>query len=157
MNKKLIIFLIGIFSSITILAQQTIIKGSVKDATTNEPIADVTITIEETQQKTTTDALGEFSFSGNVPLGEQVLNIYKIGFITKRYTIVVNQGKTVNITDMTLDLDQSTTSDLFTITLSDDELNDDTGGADTFQGCYLLHRMFFSVQQHLNLALPFIM
>ena len=134
MNKKLIIFLIGIFSSITILAQQTIIKGSVKDATTNEPIADVTITIEETQQKTTTDALGEFSFSGNVPLGEQVLNIYKIGFITKRYTIVVNQGKTVNITDMTLDLDQSTTSDLFTITLSDDELNDDTGGADNISG-----------------------
>jgi len=134
MNKNLTIFLFGVFSSLTMLAQQTLIKGSVKDAVSTEPIPDVLVTIEGTQQKTTTDALGEFIFSDNVPLGEQVLSIYKIGFITKRYPIVVNQGKTVNIEDMTLDVDQSNASDLFTITLSDDELNDDTGGADNISG-----------------------
>ncbi|HEX9828401.1 MAG TPA: carboxypeptidase regulatory-like domain-containing protein, partial [Flavobacteriaceae bacterium] len=105
MKKNYFIFLFGIFSSITLLAQQTLIKGSVKDAVTLEPIADVLITIEETQQTTKTDALGEFTFSANVPLGEQVLSIYKIGYVAKRYPIVVNQGKTVNIQDMTLDID----------------------------------------------------
>jgi hypothetical protein len=134
MKKKYFIFLFGIFSSITLLAQQTLIKGSVKDAVTLEPIADVLITIEETQQTTKTDALGGFTFSANVPLGEQVLSIYKIGYVAKRYPIVVNQGKTVNIQDMTLDIDVFTASDLFTITLSDDELNDDTGGADNISG-----------------------
>ncbi|WP_262733580.1 MULTISPECIES: TonB-dependent receptor [Gaetbulibacter] len=134
MKKSLLIFLFGIFSSLTMYAQSTIVKGSVKDAVTSEPIPGVTITIEETQQTTTTDALGEFTFSSNVPLGEQVLRISKNGYTTKRYPIVVNEGRTVNITDMTLDIDVSDSVDLFTITLSDDELNDDTSAADNISG-----------------------
>jgi len=134
MNKSYFIFLIAILSTFIISAQQTLIKGSVKDAVTLEPINGVLIIIEETQQSTTTDDLGEFIFSSNVPLGEQVLNLFKIGYLPKRYPIVVNQGKTVNITDMTLEIDASATSDLFTITLSDDELNDDSGGADNIAG-----------------------
>jgi len=122
MKKSLIILLLGVFSSFTMAAQSTIIKGSVKDAASSDPIPDVTITIEETQQTTLTNGLGEFIFSSNVPLGEQVLKIAKLGYVTKRYPIVVNEGQTVNITDMTLDLDASGSQDLFTITLSDDEL-----------------------------------
>jgi len=134
MKKSFIIFLFGIFSSFTMFAQQTLIKGSVKDAVSNEPIPGVTVTIEETQQTTTTDAKGEFMFAANVPLGEQMLNISKLGYITSRYPIVVNEGQTVNITDMSLDIDVSENADLFTITLSDDELNDDTSGSDNISG-----------------------
>ncbi len=134
MKKSLIILIFGIFSSFTMVAQSTIIKGSVKDAVSSEPIPDVTITIEETQQTTSTDGLGGFIFSSNVPLGEQVLKISKQGYVTKRYPIVVNEGQTVNITDMTLDVDITDAQDLFTITLSDDELNDDTSGADNISG-----------------------
>jgi len=133
MKKSLFIFLLGIFSVFTAFTQTTI-KGSVKDAVTGEPIPDVTITIEETSQITKTDALGEFSFTRNVPLGEQVLNISKAGYITERYPIVVNEGSTVNITDMILRIDVSDSADLFTITLSDDELDDDTSGADNISG-----------------------
>lgn len=134
MKKSLIILLFGLFSSFAMIAQTTIIKGSVKDATSSEPIPDVTITIEETQQSTLTDGLGEFIFSSNVPLGEQVLRISKPGYVTKRYPIIVNEGQTVNITDMTLEVDLASSEDLFTITLSDDELNDDTSGADNISG-----------------------
>ncbi len=134
MKKSLIILLFGLFSSFTLMAQNTMIKGSVKDATSLEPIPDVTITIEETQQSTLTDGLGEFTFSSNVPLGEQVLRISKPGYVTKRYPIIVNEGQTVNITDMTLEVDLASSEDLFTITLSDDELNDDTSGADNISG-----------------------
>ncbi|WP_456438668.1 carboxypeptidase regulatory-like domain-containing protein [Psychroserpens sp.] len=134
MKKSIFIFLLGIFSFSTAFAQQTLVTGSVKDAVTNEPMSDVTITIEETLQTATTNELGEFTFSSNVPLGEQVLKISKIGFVTKRYPIVVNEGETVNITDMTLDIDVSDSVDLFTISLSDDELDDDTSGADNISG-----------------------
>ncbi len=134
MKKKLLIFLFGIFSMVTALAQQTIIKGSVKDAVTFEPLPDVTITIEETDQSTQTTPKGEFMFSVNVPLGEQVLKVSKLGYATKRYPIVVNSLQTVNITDMTLEFDASSSQDLFTITLSDDELNDDTSGSDNISG-----------------------
>ena len=134
MKKSLIILLFGVFSSFAMVAQNTIIKGSVIDATSSEPIPDVTITIEETKQTTLTNGFGEFIFSENVPLGEQVLKISKPGYVTKRYPIIVNEGQTVNITDMILDADTSSAQDLFTITLSDDELNDDTSGADNISG-----------------------
>lgn len=133
MKKKLLIFLIGFFSFSSVFAQ-TIIKGSVKDAVSFEPISNVTITIEETQQTIQTDVLGEFMFSSNVPLGEQVLRIFKSGYITKRYPITVNENKVVNINDMTLERDFSSSQDLFTITLSDDELNNDTSGSDNISG-----------------------
>ena len=134
MKKRLLISLFGMFSIFTVFAQQTIIKGSVKDAVSFEPIPDVSITIEETKQTTQTDPKGAFVFAANVPLGEQVLKIYKVGYIAKSYPIVVNESRTVNITDMTLELDTSSSQDLFTITLSDDELNDDTTASDNISG-----------------------
>jgi hypothetical protein len=134
MKKRLLISLFGIFSFFTAFAQQTIIKGSVKDAASFEAIPSVTITIEGTNQTIETDGNGEFVFSTNVPLGEQVLKISKLGYLTKRYPIVVNESRTVNITDMTLEFDASSSQDLFTITLSDDELNNDTSGSDNISG-----------------------
>ncbi|MEP5935286.1 MAG: carboxypeptidase regulatory-like domain-containing protein, partial [Winogradskyella arenosi] len=134
MKKSLIILLFGVLTSFSMMAQSTIVKGSVKDAASSEPIPDVTVTIEETQQSTLTNGFGEFNFSTNVPLGEHVLKISKAGYTTKRYPIIINEGQTVNITDMTLDIDVTDVQDMFTITLSDDELNDDTSGADNISG-----------------------
>ena len=133
MNKITLIFLFGIFS-ISLQAQDPLIKGSVIDALSFEPIEGVTITIEGSDLYQLTDTLGAFIFTENIPLGEQILRISKTGFITKRYPITVNEGKTVNITDMILERDASQTADLFTITLSDDELNDDVSGADNISG-----------------------
>lgn len=134
MKKSFFIFLFGICSISTAFAQETVVKGSVKDAVTNEPIPEVTITVEETGQTEKTDGLGQFQFSTPVPVGEQMLKISKPGFLPKRYPIVVNEGKTLDIQDMTLEVDRGSQEDLFTITLSDDELNDDTSGSDNISG-----------------------
>jgi hypothetical protein len=134
MKKSFFIFLFGMFSVCTIFAQETVVKGSVKDAATNEPLPDVSVTVEETGQTESTDALGQFKFSQPVPFGEQMLKISKPGFLPKRYPIIVNEGKTVDIQDMTLEVDLGSHADLFTITLSDDELNDDTSGSDNISG-----------------------
>ncbi|MFD0834537.1 carboxypeptidase regulatory-like domain-containing protein [Mariniflexile aquimaris] len=133
-NKKLLFFCFGLFSVLSSSGQQTIIKGSVKDGVTFEPIPEVVITIEETKQFTRTNSKGEFVFSETVPLGEQILRISKEGFITKRYPIIVNEFKIVDISDMTLEVDLSESHDLFTIMLSDDELDDDIGGIDNISG-----------------------
>lgn len=135
MRENFTIFLFGIFSVFSAAAQQTVVKGSVIDGITYEPIPNVTITIEESLQSTETDAEGKFSFTSNVPLGEQVLKIEKSGYVTKRFPIIVNEERTIDISDMTLDLNVADSVDLYTITLSDDELNDDTtGGADNISG-----------------------
>ncbi|MDB2462953.1 TonB-dependent receptor, partial [Algibacter sp.] len=115
-------------------AQNPLIKGSVLDVLSYEPIEGVIVEIEKTNLSQLTDVLGTFTFKENIPLGEQILRISKTGFITKRYPITVNEGQTVNITDMVLESDVSQTADLFTITLSDDELNDDVSGADNISG-----------------------
>ena len=134
MKKIFLIFLFGIFSGFVAVAQQTVIKGSVLDGTTNQPIPDVTITIEETQLTTQTDALGMFSFTSNVPLGNQVLIVEKQGYGAKRYPIIVNEGQILDISDMTLDYDNSDNKDLFVISISDDELNNDDGFTDNVSG-----------------------
>ena len=133
MKKRLIIFLIGIFSSATLFAQQTMVKGSVKESISLEPIPDVFVSIENTILETQTNSLGEFEFSTDLPLGEQILRISKAGYVLKRYPIVINEGQTVNIADMTLEIDPAE-ANLFTINLTDDELNTDTSGLDNISG-----------------------
>ena len=105
MKKSFFLFLFGAAFSLMSFAQQTIVKGSVLDGTTGEPIPDVTVIIEGTELSAFTDAKGEFSFSTDVPLGDQVLKIEKVGYSTKRYPIVVNEGQTVDISGMSLDFD----------------------------------------------------
>ena len=129
---------------LTSFAQNTIVKGSVLDGTTGEPIPDVTITIEETGQVVKTDVNGEFQFPGIVPLGEQVLKIEKQDYETKRYPIVVNEGKTVDISGMTLDYNSSDKKDLFIISISDDNLNsEDDGLTDNISGLLQASRDVF--------------
>lgn len=133
--KKSSIFLFGIFYVFSAAAQETIVKGSVIDGTTHAPIPHVIITIEETLQTAHTDPEGEFRFTFNIPLGEQILKVEKEGYITKRFPIIVNEGHTLDIRDMMLDINIADSVDLYTITLSDDELNDDsTGGSDNISG-----------------------
>ena len=135
MKKSLLIFLFGIFSVLTSFAQETIVKGSVLDGTTGEPIPDVLIIIEGTDISTVTDPNGEFQFETLIPLGEQVLLIEKIDYVSKRYPIVVNEGQTVDISGMTLDYDSSDKKDLFIISISDDNLNsEDDGLTDNISG-----------------------
>ena len=133
MKQNCIIFLIGFLSYFTAFAQQTVVKGSVNDLTSNQPLAGVVITFEGALLSTDTDASGGFVFSSNIPLGEQVLSLSKDGYMVARYPIVVNDGKTLDVQDMIMSIDTSL-DDFFTITLSDDELNDDTSGADNISG-----------------------
>ncbi|HRV54483.1 MAG: carboxypeptidase regulatory-like domain-containing protein [Flavobacteriaceae bacterium] len=134
MKKSLLIFLMGVFSVFTASAQQTIVKGSVKDASSQEPLPGVLVTIEGTNIFVETDANGAFVFTQALPLGEQVLSLTKDGYIPNRYPIVVNEGQIVDITDMILEVNINDAVDLSVITLSDEELDDDVGGADNISG-----------------------
>ncbi|WP_100611133.1 TonB-dependent receptor [Confluentibacter lentus] len=137
MKKLGLVFLFCTLVPISALSQQTLIKGSVKDAASFEPISEVTVTIEATSQNTKTNTSGEFEFSLNVPLGEHILLISKMGYITTKYPITVDEFQIVNITDMILELDTTTTQDLFTISLTEDELDNDESGFGSVSG--LLH------------------
>ena len=133
MKKRILSFLFVCFNVLFVFAQQTVVKGVVKDMLTNQPIDGVSVSFENSELIIYTDDMGFFQFSAAVPLGEQMLSLSKEGFLIARYPIIVIEGQTLNIQDMMLSLDNSD-DDLFTITLSDDELNDDTSGADNISG-----------------------
>ena len=133
MKRNCIIFLIGFLTFFCSFAQQTVVKGSVNDLSSNQPLVGVVVSFEGALLSTETDVLGEFVFSSNIPFGEQVLRLTKEGYLLARYPIVVNERKTLDIQYMGMSIDTSL-DDLFTITLSDDELNDDTSGADNISG-----------------------
>lgn len=135
--QKLFFLFLGVFSCSPLCSQNTIVKGSVKEASTMVPIPDVFVTIENTNLKALTDGYGKFMFTERIPLGEHILHLSKTGYLDKRYPIIINQGQTVNIEDMLMTIDVSEAPEVFTISLADDELNNDTNGADNISG--LLH------------------
>lgn len=121
------------FSTISGFAQQTTVQGVVKDSQTLEPMSEVMVEIEGSILSTMTNQQGEFSFSADVPDGNQTLILTKINYLNLYYPIVITSGELVNIGELFLELDNEN-DELFTITLSDDELNDDTSGADNISG-----------------------
>ncbi len=133
MKKQILSFLFVCFNVFFVFAQQTVVKGIVKDMLTNQPIEGVSVSFENSELTVYTDDMGFFQFSAAVPLGEQMLSLSKAGYLSARFPIIVNEEQILNIQDMMLSLDNSD-DDLFTITLSDDELNDDGSGADNISG-----------------------
>ena len=133
MKKQILSFLFVCFACLYSFAQQTTIRGVVNDILTSQPIDAVLVQLEGTELSTITDNQGAFAFLLDVPLGEQILLLSKNGFLTARYPIVVSEGSNLSLPDLMIEFDDSD-DDLFTITLSDDELNSDSSGADNISG-----------------------
>lgn len=127
-----------LFSVCTIVSsaysQETIVAGSVTELLSFKPIEYASVTIEGTNLTTQTSIEGVFRLADDIPLGEQILRISKIGYVTKRYPVTIIENQTLYITDMTLERDDAASEALFTITLSDDQLDADDSGADNITG-----------------------
>ncbi|PNW29515.1 peptidase associated domain and porin domain-containing protein [Formosa algae] len=117
-----------------VFSQKQHIYGSVKDAMSLQPLHHVSILIEGTNLTAETDSLGLFKLIDIDLLGDQILKISKPGYLDKRYPIIINTGESLHIDDMFLRVDKTANKDLYTIVLSDDELNDDTSAADNISG-----------------------
>jgi hypothetical protein len=133
MKNYILSLMLICFSTISGFAQQTIVQGVVKDSQTLQPMSEVKVEIEGSILSTTTNQQGEFSFSADVPDGNQTLILTKTNYLNLYYPIVITSGELVNMGELFLELDNEN-DELFTITLSDDELNDDTSGADNISG-----------------------
>ena len=125
MKKQIFSFLFVCFNLLFAFAQQTVVQGVVKDMLTDQPISGVMVSIEGTQLSTYTDELGTFEFSSALPLGDQILSLQKANYLNARYPIIISEGQTLNIQDLMMSFDDAD-DDLFTITLSDDELELDS-------------------------------
>ena len=127
--KHFIVRFILLLSSGIALSQSQL-EGSVIDAITSEPLSNVAVHLEQLQEKTTTDALGFFKLE-SAGVGEQILVVSKIGFITKRLPVILSTGQLLEVSTITLDVDiAAEMKQLGLISLSDNDLNsgdDDLG------------------------------
>jgi hypothetical protein len=115
------------------LSAQNIVKGVVEDSNTEGFLQGVSVSVEATGISVVTGADGLFVLE-NLPMGRQIVVLKKEGYETQSYP--------VNVTGEELDLgiifmyeaEFSEEQDLSTITITDDELNDDTSSADNISG-----------------------
>ncbi len=124
MKKTILTVLFGLATVFMMQAQQTVVKGQVIDADSTDPLSGVSVSIKGTNLKQTTEALGVFNFTKGLPLGEQTLLVYKKGYVPKDFTILIEEGKIVDISTLILNEDLNEGED-FSITLSEDELDSD--------------------------------
>jgi hypothetical protein len=99
MNKQSIYALIvTIFVSISAFAQKTgIITGTIRDKSTQTPIAFANLGIENTNIGVSSDSNGVFTFE-NVPVGSYNVKVSYTGFIaTTIYNVIVTSGNAQNV------------------------------------------------------------
>ncbi|WP_299764168.1 TonB-dependent receptor [uncultured Dokdonia sp.] len=128
--KYIFFKLLLVFAMLPVIAQ-TSVKGTVIDRITTENLAEATVFIEGTSQTMQTGADGAFVLT-QVPVGDQILSISKNGYVTRRFPVVINEGQTLDLGEVTLDVDVAKEQELNgLISLSDNDLNgedDDIGG-----------------------------
>lgn len=134
--KPLVFTLLLSFCSIGFYAQQTDVIGVILDIDTEQPLPGTTISIEGTGIEVLTAANGEFSFMNkNLPLGEQILGVNRTNYEAKRFPIIVEEGKTLNLGDLFIEVDfNEVNRQIGTISLSEDELDGDDASSFNISG-----------------------
>ena len=94
MKKLITLFLVMMFSMISLIAQTGTIKGTVSDKETNQPLVGANLFISHTSYYGTTNKSGEFIIEG-IPQGKYNLTISFVGYQTSLKEINVEQNETI--------------------------------------------------------------
>ena len=131
--KKIIFFILMILFLSTGITAQNIVKGIIKDNDSRKPLKNVSVSIKnKTSFMFKTDESGVFNIQKLIN-GSYVLEIKLSGYEVQNFPIILT-GKTIDLGTILLYEDISEDQDLSIITLTDDELNDDTSSADNIAG-----------------------
>ncbi len=130
--KKFITTLLLFFGVIFSTIAQNVIKGVVVDSEKNTQLKGVAIKVEKNTISTLTNENGVFILQDLVN-GSYVLEISFNGYETQNYPVELS-GTTIDLGTILLYEDLTEEEDLSTVTLTDDELNDDTSAADNISG-----------------------
>ena len=130
--KNFITTLLLFFGVIFGTVAQNVIKGVVVDSEKNTQLKGVAINVKKNTANTVTNDNGVFILQ-NLTNGSYVLEISFKGYETQNFPVELS-GTTVDLGTVLLYENLSEEEDLSTVTLTDDELNDDTSAADNISG-----------------------
>ena len=128
---KKLIFLFGLLS-VWFVSGQNSITGIVLDANTDDAIQNVIVSVAGNNNKeVVTDASGAFKLT-NVAAGKVDIVFTKDGYSILRMPVTIADGQAIDLG--TILLKKFIQEDVTLITLTDDELNDDSTAADNISG-----------------------
>ena len=128
---KKLIFLFGLLS-VWFVSGQNIITGKVLDANTDDAVQNVLVSVAGNNNKqVTTDASGVFKLT-DIAAGEVDVVFTKDGYSILRMPVTVVDGQAIDLGVILLK--RFVQEDITLISLTDDELNDDSTAADNISG-----------------------
>lgn len=134
MKKLFFLLLFSVFFSSSIYAQLLgTVKGKVIDAESQNPLVNVTVTVNSTTNKQQTDADGHFILN-SVPIGDQIIQLSLSGYESQSFPASIISGQEIDLGIILFFADVTLQDNGGLISLTEDELNDDSGGADNISG-----------------------
>jgi len=123
--------LICFFASISIFTQNSV-KGIIRNSSTNKPLQQVKIGIQNVSLETISNVNGVFLLQ-NIPNGNQLVEVKLDGFETQYFSLDFF-GQSIDLEIIFLFEDFVENRDLSFITLTDEELSEDGNSADIIAG-----------------------
>lgn len=124
-----ICMLLFLFSGIN---AQNIVRGIIIDNDSKKPLKDVFVLLKKTSVKEATKEDGSFVIT-NLKNGNFILEIKQLGYETQNFPLDLN-GKPIDLRTIYLYKDFTEELDASIITITDDELSNDTSSADNISG-----------------------
>ncbi len=134
MHKKLLFNLFLVLSSLLLNAQNSFeISGKVVDSKTQEPLKGVYVSLVNTLLGVNTSENGEFKIL-NPPSGRQTILLELKGYISAQYPVNISSGKSINMGFLFIESEINVEQQLSLVTLTENELNDDSSSSESTSG-----------------------
>jgi hypothetical protein len=133
MNKLYLTLFFIIQFKFAFAQQETRIFGKIIDAKTQNPVASVVVTIQNTNLMELTDTEGTFKFNA-VPSGSLLILIHSQGFKDALYPVDLLEGQLLDLGIIVLEEDQSIEQQGSLIALTESDFSDDNSGSENTSG-----------------------
>lgn len=151
--KKIYTSVLFVMNFVLVFAQTgTGIGAKVVDSKTFKPLQNVIASIQNTNLTELTDANGRFVFK-NVPVGKGLLRLRSNGYKDQLMNIDIENGKIQDIGTVQLEEDITEEQQLSLVTITDNDLGDDSSGSESTSGLLQASRDAFQQSAAFNWGL----
>nr|WP_314895881.1 carboxypeptidase-like regulatory domain-containing protein [uncultured Flavobacterium sp.] len=133
MKKITIILFFFVSIPFAFAQQETGISGKIIDSKTQQPLASVVVTIQNTNLMQLTTADGKFRFENALP-GDQYILFHSQGYKDALFPVEIVAGQILDLDTIPLEEDQTSEQQTGLIALSESDLSDDNSGSESTSG-----------------------
>ncbi len=141
--KKLSINAFFILQVLFVFEQSaTGVSGKVVDSKTQKPLANVTVSLQNSTLFQLSDAEGRFALE-NTPAGNQFIQVKSSGYRDQLIQVEVIAGKMTDLGVVSFQEDQTIEQQLALVTITESDLGDDNSGSESTSGLLQASRDVF--------------